>query len=415
MHQMESRLDEALHPSSSSLSALSCLSPQQRQQQRRQRGDGNDNDEGENASDDWSEAASVILEQQLQSCSSVWSGPPHALSVTWLCQYGSEYVAIVLWIGKDWSWSQLRWTNTAFFFGTLAAAWLFGTTVYTHWRLGLYSETYKNVILCLWLVALYAWMMGDLWTLWFADEGMTVDDARVYQALGLTIAQWVLFAAVVLYTIFFVVLVPLDVFATADRNSPWVQQLEQRNPSPPSCFAEFRIYAALHFYTWVLKDCMWAWELPLLYFAAFIVTVLLNLDLLRRFARHTTSNMYIEFWNYVVIFLWVLANGSWAFGELVANAAATEDQFRKYTWPHWKVIRGTTFHFRYTAGWIFLVATLLLGLFYAHWILRTLQKRLPPFQESDAAPNDVISASTTTAGNEPNMEMEPSSENITIV
>lgn len=306
-------------------------------------------------------------------------GPPHTLCWTWATERGADYVALLLWIVKDWSWSQLRWTETAFVFGTAAAIWIVGTTVLGAYHYKLYSETYKGIVLILWLAALYAWMMGEFWTLWMAHRDRYED---IFRDGGATIAKWVLLMAVLLYTVFFGVCVPMDIFAD-DRQCKLLESLKAESPPFPATdlFKEFRIYSALHFYSWVLKDCMWAWELPTAYAIAFGLTIALNLDLLWRFASNKKANNYVDIVHYVVILLWVTANGLWAFGELVANTAATDEQFRSYTWPHWKVIPRATFHFRYAAGWVFLVAAVILGTFYIHWIVRTMQGRLPAYRE----------------------------------
>ena len=465
---------------------------------------------------------------------------------------------MVLWIVKDWSWSQLRWTVTAFSFGTVAIVWIVYTHVYRHlyhpqptttltttmttttsttttttkYRI-CYSELYKGIIITLWLSGLYAWMMGDLWDLWMTEgiETATNDNERherrrqqqqpqnetdddevdrvsavaVTDDVGEFLARWILLAAAALFTVYFAVLVPMDAFAS-DRTISTVRNMGTKGPPCPRfwsavvsrggwdrcrrnhhvscpicrcrdhprrcCFcyhghddvdtdtgaiddgglrdrdgihrdiiataegttivsytndhdddnnnnntedrndtSEFRTYANLHFYTWVLKDCMWAWDLPLAYFVAFLLTIALNVDLLCRYARHgrvlherqqrrqrqqqsissdtampssrivvVPNDAYIDFWNYVIILLWVIANGSWAFGEMVANAAATRDQFRRYTWPRWHVIRGATFHFRYAAGWVFCAAACGLIAFYARWYVLTVQQQLPPFR-----------------------------------
>ena len=320
----------------------------------------------------------------------VLQGPPHAFDVAWTYRQGADYVALCLWIGKDWSWLQLRWTTTAFFFGTTAAIWMIVTCAYLPYRQRIYSEAYKGVILCCWLLGLYGWMLGDLWTLWFVPR--SDKNALMYSEFGNAIARYVLLAAVILYTLFYAILVPLDVFA-ADRDLAVVQMMERKSPPLPACgrryFKEFRMYSSLHFYTWVVKDCLWSWGFPLAYFFTFCVTVALNLDLLMRFAHHSGdgasgNNLYIDFVNYFVSLLWVAANGLWAFGELVANAAATEDQFRRYTWPHWQNIRHTTFQYRFAAGWVFLAAASILVVFYSHWIVRSWQGKLPSLAEEEA-------------------------------
>ena len=313
----------------------------------------------------------------------VLRGPPHRLSLSWaLSVYGSEYVALLLWIIKDWSWSQLGWTTTALFFGALAELWIL-SMAFRAYRDRLYSELYKRVTLFLWLSGLFAWMLGEFWTLWYAGADLLGQHALLYEERGNTIARWVLLAAVLLEALFFVVLVPFDVFAS-DRESPVMKQLSQaRNlPCPAwaqTYFREFRVYSDLHLFTWVLKDCMWAWEEPVAYGMAFILTVLLNFDLLWRFATH--RDCYIDFANYLVILFWVFANGLWATGELVANANATVDQFRRYTWPQWQIIQGTTFQFRYSAGWVFLFSGICLFSFYLHWFVLTMKRKLPSYHD----------------------------------
>lgn len=314
---------------------------------------------------------------------SVCQGPPHRLCVAWAVSAdGSEYVGLLLWIGKDWSWSQLGWTAPAFVFGTGALLWLVGS-VLVSCRRRLRSEVYKGVVLCLWLSGLYAWMAGEFWTLWYTTEDLG-HHAYVYEQWGNNVAKWVLIGSTVLYAVFFAVLVPRDVFAS-DRQSLLLQRLEATNPPCPrwtvGCLRDYRTYSSLHFFTWTIKDTLWAWDLPRAYAVAFLITVLLNLDLLWRLGTH--KGLYVDFINYLVILFWVLANGLWAFGEMIANSEATDDQFRRYSWPQWHMIRGTSFEYRYAAGWMFLVSGLCLLAFYLHWMVRTVQGGLPGYDKTE--------------------------------
>lgn len=121
--------------------------------------------------------------------------------------------------------------------------------------------------------------------------------------------------------------------------------------------------------------------MPIAYGAAFIATLILNVDLIWRFS--TRPEFYIDFVHYLVILFWVIANGLWAFGEMVANTDATEDQFRRYSWPQWQLIHGTNFEYRYAAGWIFLLSGLVLLSFYVHWMVVSIRRKLPPYGDTD--------------------------------
>lgn len=181
-------------------------------------------------------------------------GPPFRLCWAWAVSLdGSEYVALALWIGKDWSWSQLGWSVPALFFGTLATIWIIAVGIVRstcHHQGPLYSEVYKNVCLLLWLIGLYAWMVGEFWTLWYT-EGVG-RHALVYEEIGNTVAKWVLMTAVLLYAVFLTVLLPLDVF-TLERHSRVLEGMEANSPSYPAkgYFKEFRTFASLHFFTWI--------------------------------------------------------------------------------------------------------------------------------------------------------------------
>jgi hypothetical protein len=319
-------------------------------------------------------------EEEIVSTKRQRYGPPHALCPSWARSIqGTEHISLLLWIGKDWCWSQLGWTAPAFFFASCALVWILYMTIAALFSWRLYSEVYKGVILLMWLLGLYAWMVGEFWTLWYS-AGAT-QHALIYEQRGNKIAKWVLLSAVVLECIYYAVLVPLDVFAK-DREARSLQILQAQSPSYPGVryFKEFRIYASVHFFTWILKDCMWAWELPVPYYIMFTCTVLLNLDLLWRLSGHRRE-MYVEFVNYIVILMWVIANGFWAFGELVANTDATEDQFRRYTWPQWQVIHGTSFEFRYCAGWMFFFSGVFVVYFYILWIAATVRGQLISYEE----------------------------------
>ena len=177
---------------------------------------------------------------------------PHALSWSWATDLrGSEYIALVLWIGKDWSWSQLGWNISAVVLGTAALVWIWGIGLSQAWTARLYSEVYKTVLVGLWLVGLYAWMMGEFGTLWCSTD---IDPhALVYEARGNTVARWVLLTAVLTFVVLYAVLIPWDVFA-ADRQHVLVQHWDETSPSFPArgYFREFRMYAWLHFFTWIL-------------------------------------------------------------------------------------------------------------------------------------------------------------------
>ena len=331
------------------------------------------------------EEALVAQQQQQQQqhaprgCS-LCEGPPHRLCAAWaVSPNGSDYVGLLLWIGKDWCWSQLGWTTPAIGFGICALVWLL-LSVWHSYRRRLYSEVYKGLVIWLWLLGLFAWMMGEFWTLWYS-EGVG-QHAYVFEQVGNNIARWVLLGATVLYVVYFAILIPRGVFDD-DRRSPVLQRLAAKDPPCPrwaSAFRDYQTYSSVHFFTWALKDTLWAWELPYAYAVAFAVTVLLNLDLLCRLGTH--KGLYVDFINYLVILFWVLANGLWAYGELVANSEATDDQFRRYSWPQWQIIHGTSFEFRYAAGWIFFASGLSLLAFYGHWTVRTLQGKLPSYNES---------------------------------
>ena len=119
--------------------------------------------------------------------------------------------------------------------------------------------------------------------------------------------------------------------------------------------------------------------MPRCYGVAFGITLLINLDLLWRLAK--SRDFSIDFVNYLVTLLWVLANGLWAFGEMVANVDATEDEFRRYSWPNWQDIHGTYFQFRFAAGWVFLLAVVVLFGFYLHWIVVSMRRKLPSYED----------------------------------
>lgn len=255
---------------------------------------------------------------------------------------------------------------------------------YSAVRSRLYSEAYLAFGLLLWLLANCSWMVGEFRTLWYSSTSSTEDDtvAEQYEEKGQTVARYLLLTAVVMYVAFFAILVPFDAFAS-DRESSAMRCLAAMSPPCPKhklfrWMKEFRIFASLHFTSWAVKDCLWAWELPLAYGAAFMLTVVLNVDLLWRLGTH--RQLYIDFVHCSVLLLWVVANGMWAMGEMTTEVGSSEDQYRLYRFdlvnPQ---IPDSAFQLRYVAGWVFFLAVSILVMFYIHWAVVTLTKRAPSY------------------------------------
>ena len=68
-------------------------------------------------------------EQHSSKGCSVLQGPAHRIALAWFVMDGQRCVQLYLWLGKDWSWCELRWFYSALVLGALAILWILGCIV----------------------------------------------------------------------------------------------------------------------------------------------------------------------------------------------------------------------------------------------------------------------------------------------
>ncbi|GBG34040.1 Hypothetical Protein FCC1311_102632 [Hondaea fermentalgiana] len=298
---------------------------------------------------------------------SLRQGPHMPFSFRWLVSVnGLEYVQLVLWLVKDWSWSQVHWLYPGMIAGTsavLVSIWLVIMAV----REDVYSEAFLATGTLLWLCANYVWMVGEL-----LEENVIEDDdygEELYNT-SYEIAKYTTLVSVIWVNLYFWAMIPLNIFWD-EQGSELVAQINHNSPPPRFryIFRTFREYESLHLFFWSIKDMLWAWNSKWGYLAFFFPTMLLNMDLLWLYATH--RDQAIDFWHYLAMFFWLFANGLWAFGELYRelpnDGEISDDQWDAYAWPTLP-LPNSHFEPRYAAGWFMFAASLTLVLFYSYWI-----------------------------------------------
>jgi len=315
---------------------------------------------------------------------SIKQGHHIAISTAWLTSVdGLESVQLYLWLIKDWSWCMLHWVYPGIVCGT-AAVILSVILLFLSLGTGLYSEAYVATAMLLWLGANYLWMLGE-----FINENWLDDPEEVFYLDCLEIAKVFAMAATSMLALYFFLLMPVGFFEQERRNNPLMVRLLDDSPTPrfKYLFPTFRDYETIHLLFWAVKDTCWIFNWKYAYALGFVPTLLLNVDLTYLYATH--KNQFGEMIHSIILGLWVLSNGVWAYGEMIAETPPEgvsddelipEEDWDTFDWP-WLPLSNTAFRHRYAAGWIFVLTLVIVVVYYIHWILISIYR--PPIEQAE--------------------------------
>jgi len=324
------------------------------------------------------------LRHELEYAPSGWcvkEGPEEPLTPEWLISIaGLEGVQYYLWLGKDWSWSQITWVYPGLIFGCLSLMWMTALLIGTIY-MRMFADFWLTFGMLLWLLANFWWMVGEFWSENFIDDD---DEADLLYARHLSVARVLSTCALVWQLTYFLILRPCNIPAD-DRRNPILVNLNDRSPRPrfPWLFRDFRDYENLHLLLWTLKDCMWIWGHFELYVLAFVPTFILSVDIVWIYATHKAC--YVDFAHSFFGLLWVCANGVWAMAELLYEEPSedagllTEDEEESFSWPY--LPHNSILYPRYVVGWMFFIQGLFILLFYIQWSILTCQGKIIPQAE----------------------------------
>ena len=296
---------------------------------------------------------------------------------------GCEYFQIYLWILKDWSWNQYTLMSTSIIFGLLALIWILCMVSFALAQ-RIYSEAFIGTAAFLWLFANFVWMCGDFWQLDGRENGDQVYDT-CYQ-----ISRGLMTTSVVMLVTFLFIFLPCRTFKS-DKQQPILMKLAATSPPVPqivgsSIFEEFREWEIIHLLLWALKDTFWVWDLFIPYMIAFLCTMTFAIDLIWRFSTYT--NQYLETVHSIVIFLWVLANGIWALGELDTERDLSLQDRQNYSF--FQPLNTNKLLPRRISGWVFLLTSIYILVFFIQWTIVSWRGKVPTYQEHQQKIKTVV-------------------------
>jgi hypothetical protein len=354
---------------------------------------------------------------------SVCESPPHRLALSYYAALpGFEYLSLYLWLLKDFSWSQL-WLWSAITWGGLALLLIIALLLKTLHRRR-WAQAYVSFGALLWLLGNYVWLVGDVLLLAVAEPHP--DPACLAWTRGL------LTTASVWLSLYFLVLLPFNLLpaaepaggallsssppsssssksesssaaaasssaavggagateAEAEAGGELLEENETPSPAPRmrQYFHTFSEYETLHVLLWTFKDLWWVWDMPWLCLATVVVVILLSVDLCYLLATH--AGQFVEFWHSVVLLIWVIANATWALGEMLIENPTLEAGSDTWsaTLGNYALVSRTTqstlLTFRRVVGWTFFSDLAIVVLFYVYWVSLSLAPgRLPGYQE----------------------------------
>jgi len=273
---------------------------------------------------------------------------------------GRDWPLLYLWLMKDFSWCGLHYFYSGMISGSLAITYTLYLVI-LNFRQNLYASSFLCVCLLGWLCANFVWMVGELFEQNVAgfDEDFFNKSTILAQKIGAT--------TVLLNLVFFLFLSPGKILADKDG-----EVKNQIHPKLPAIIVRafpnftFKEYEKWHIFFWTCKDVAWVYFYDSVFAICFACTVLLNIDLLKRYA---SMNQTEQLGHYMGLFVWVMANGLWAIGELfyeVPNDALLSAQdwadFSFFSYPP-----SSLFLCRFVAGLLFITSGIVLLSFLVTW------------------------------------------------
>jgi hypothetical protein len=297
---------------------------------------------------------------------------------------GVEYLHMYFWIVKDIAWTQNMYT-LAITVGLLAVLWCLVIAGYAIYQKK-YLELYMTVGVALWLTGNFVWMQTEV---------STQDDA-----IGVPRSSKILETAVAWFLFYYIILRPLNVLPIKSQLYEPDEDEKGLTPRYPLnlYFVNWRDYEHVHTLFWSAKDLCWNQLQHEVWWLCIIPTGLIALDFITTSAA--AGNKTIACVHYSAIFLWVMGNAAWAYGNIYLPYSTDDtyphsmfssafDTYDDYLSTNTSSIlfnstvvtyhsNPTNIHGRWEGTWIIFSAASLLAVFYILWIALSFLNKIYP-------------------------------------
>ena len=319
---------------------------------------------------------------------------------------GCEYIHYYFWIIKDFAWMQ-NMTVLATTAGLLAVLWcgiLLGISIYKRKWL----ETYVYIATTFWLIGNFIWMRSEV---------NTQDDYR-----GVPLSSHFLEVAFFWMALYYLILRPLKVFPLPET----LFDLDSDEKHIPLhwplnfYFVNWRDYEHIHIFFWSAKDLCWNQLQRVPWWIAMFFTLSVAADFVVSsfYYKRTIAGAH-----YMAVFLWVLSNGIWAYGNLYDVGQAfnyfddnqahsifvstyQHDDYNYTTLQYTSHNLSLVVHGRWLAAWLLFADMMMLAGFYLVWWSLTVADYVHPTGPSESTKElvDEETAHDTDVEKYPKME-----------
>lgn len=305
-------------------------------------------------------------------------GFTYPIKISWFLSIeGLDWTVFYFWLIKDWSWNGLRATYPGIISGSISII-LSLYEIWTATRLRYWTILWNRIGILLWLLANFCWMVGDFG---FLNLITDPEEGQAHAERSLLFAQWFNLAAtiwLILYWICFKWIVRHFRWEEDNEHMLYDRRFLPAAPLGTSLFDSFRDFENVHALFWAAKDCAWVWGYPFIYYPCYSFTIFLTGHMMMTYAR--SKNGFVHLFHSVAQAIWLIANLSWATGELLFESGYLDPTWDDgdiyalvaFQWPN--VPENKFLYPRYVAQWIFCgsFAAVLIGL--SSWTLATYRK-----------------------------------------
>ena len=204
-----------------------------------------------------------------------------------------EWVFLCLWMLKDLAWVQ-DWFWIGMTTGIITLIWSMNLLT-----LSLYYRNYNESWHC---VAQFLWVFGNFWWMWAELHDINYPYEYPIYDKNTQESGYMLIAALAWLCMYYIgmrVILPRP----SQEGIDMYEMVHAKR-----FYLNGKQYENLHIILWLLKDTAWNKQLIIMWWISVIPTVLIALDFI---ILATEDRMF-----YVVQFIWVVSNLTWAFGEL---------------------------------------------------------------------------------------------------
>lgn len=291
---------------------------------------------------------------------------------------GCEYCHTYFWIAKDLFWAQGH-RDYSIFFGLSALLWSL-IILWHALRTDNMHELWIYPSIFFWLFANFWWMAGEAHDYEYPYEEPIADQHTLTSCRLLTIAMfWLL--------IYYFLLLPLNILPL--KKSSLQEYNDRLLQSRLPCFQHFRQYENLHMLFWIIKDLSWGAMNLTVWSLCLVPTILIAGDLVYISATSYNSPDYtVDLVHFVVVFVWVIGNSVWAFGDFFVEEqyADPQDLLTKSA--------DSLMTARWWSSWILVANVVPIACLYSMWGWLTLTGKLNNTREDrGAGPRGATSAS----------------------